>query len=58
MVDLAREDHLRRLAGKVLEGNAELEFGVFEESVSNEEDAVPGCVRGRVLSRVSSWGMM
>jgi hypothetical protein len=58
VVDLAREDNSGGPAGELFEGDAELELGVFEESVADEEDAVPGLVGRGVLSSVSSCGMM
>lgn len=58
VVDFAHEYHLGRTAWKLIEGDFELELGIFEESVADEEDAVPDWMGGRVLSMVSSWGMM
>lgn len=55
--DLACKHHLRRFQGELLKNHAKLEFGIFEETVADKEDAVPNWLSEYVLSRVSSWGI-
>jgi len=41
MINFANEYHMRCLAWKMLEGDLELELGVFVKSISDEKNPMP-----------------